>query len=125
MTSIGGGFDPSDAYQAAAASQAQSSARSAQESMRHLEQRLERLTLVCEAMWSLLQEHTQLSEQDLLHRLDEMQQKHSQSNQTEPANSNEQRPACDNCGRTLNPRHDKCLYCGTPRPADSAFDLVR
>jgi hypothetical protein len=121
---MGGGFDPNDACNNAAANSAQSAANSAQREARNVEQRVERLALICQAMWRLLQEQTNLGEQDLLQRLSELQAEHDQSNQTEPANTNERRPQCPNCGRTFNPRHDKCLYCGEPKPANSAFDLL-
>jgi ribosomal protein S27AE len=118
------GFDSGDAYTHARANSAQSSARSAQDEVRYLEQRVERLAMICQAMWTLLQQQTSLGEQDLFQRLSELQAQNDQANQAEPANTNEQRPQCPNCGRTFNPRHDKCLYCGTAKPAQTAFDLL-
>jgi ribosomal protein S27AE len=121
---FGGGFDSNDMHNAQAASHAQSSARSAHEAVRDTEQQLERLAFICQAMWSLLREQTNLSEQDLLTRMQELQEQ-DKATQSEQANSNQQRPRCPECGRTFNPRHDKCLYCGTAKPLQSAFDLLQ
>jgi len=30
--------------------------------------------------------------------------------------------ACSQCGRTMKPKQDRCLYCGTLRTYDSIFD---
>jgi len=90
---------------------------SSQLETRQLEQRLERLTLICHAMWSLLQEQTSLGEQQLLQRVHELQRNGEQEGGQGPEQ-------CPKCGRTFNRRQDKCLYCGEPKPATSAFDLV-
>ncbi|MEM6459955.1 MAG: hypothetical protein AAF710_11265, partial [Planctomycetota bacterium] len=45
------------------------SGRRAQREVQHLEDRFERLSLVCMAMWSLLQDKTDLTEADLLERV--------------------------------------------------------
>ena len=51
------------------AARAQSAASSAGRDVRALEDRLERLSLVTMAMWSLLQDKTRLTEEDLLERV--------------------------------------------------------
>jgi len=117
------GFDPNEIANAGAASYAQGRARSAQEAVRHLENRVDQLSFVCQAMWQLLQEHTDLDEQALLDRVHHLESQHDET-QAEQANTQQMREKCPQCERTLNPRHDKCLYCGAGRPIDSAFDLV-
>lgn len=83
--------------------------------------RLERLLLVNAALWSLLQDKLGLTEQDLIDRvkvLDEMDGK------ADGKLSRGGAIKCHDCGRTLNPRHGKCLYCGAERRLSSAFEAV-
>ncbi len=108
-------------YSGADASAARSAARSAQTELRHIDDRLSRLTLVNLALWSLLQDKTGLTEADLLAHvklLDEMDGK---------ADGKAQGPKvmpCGSCGRPMKTRVNKCPYCGKPRRVASAFDMV-
>jgi hypothetical protein len=97
-----------------------SSARQATRDFSHLEDRLERLSLVCMAMWSLLQDKTQLTEEDLLERvkLIDMMDGKPDGKATTTVKK------CHACQRTLHPRHRKCLYCGATMPVLSAFDSI-
>jgi prefoldin subunit 5 len=117
------GFDPNEVANAGAASYAQGRARSAQEAVRHLENRVEQLNFICQAMWQLLQEQTNLDEQTLIQRVQYLEDQYDE-NQVEQANTNQRRSKCPQCERTMSPRHDTCLYCGAGRPIDSAFDLL-
>lgn len=88
--------------------------------VRHLEEKVERLSLICMAMWSLLQDKTQLTEQDLMQRvqlLDKM-------DGTEDGKATRGVTQCHACNRPMNPKHKKCLYCGEPRRISSAFDTL-
>ena len=105
------------ASQAAAAS---SSAGAARREMVHLEDRFERLSLICMAMWSLIQDKTSLTEEDLMarvHTIDMM-------DGTTDGKATKGITKCHQCGRTLNARHLKCLYCGAEKAAGSAFDRL-
>jgi ribosomal protein S27AE len=123
MTGFGAGFDPNEMANASSASYAQGKARTAQEATRHLENRVQQLSFVCQAMWQLIQEQTNLTENDLIQRVHTIQD-HYENNQEETANSKPRRDQCPECGRTMSPRHDQCMYCGADRPIDSAFDLI-
>ncbi|MEE9404864.1 MAG: hypothetical protein V3V20_08220 [Algisphaera sp.] len=88
--------------------------------VRFLEDRFERLSLVCMAMWSLIQDQTNLTEDDLLERvktIDLMDGREDGKATTHVSN-------CKQCNRTMNRRHLKCLYCGADKAAGSAFDRV-
>jgi len=87
---------------------------------KQIEERHERLALVCMALWSLLMDKTNLTEQDLMDRVRLL------DNMDGVADGKATRgiTKCTNCGRTLNARHNKCLYCGHERLATSAFDRI-
>lgn len=85
-----------------------------------LEDRVERLTLVCIAMWSLLQDKTNLTEEDLNARVKMLDLMDGQADGK--ASRTVQR--CDACDRPMSMRHRKCLYCGHEKLHTSAFDAV-
>ncbi len=98
----------------------QAAARQGARDVGHLEDRLERLSLVCMAMWSLLQDKTQLTEEDLLERVKLIDLIDGKADGKATTTIKK----CHACGRTLNARHRKCLYCGAEMPLSSAFDAV-
>ncbi|MEO0588067.1 MAG: hypothetical protein AAF078_10550 [Planctomycetota bacterium] len=111
------GFDFADEF-----GSTPSSARSSRPdtSAKLVEERVERLTLVCMAMWSLIQDKTNLTEKDLLERaalIDGM-------DGTTDGKATRGIRKCHSCGRTMSPRHRKCLYCGAEEKLSSAFDAV-
>jgi len=82
--------------------------------------RLEKLTLICWAMWTLIQEVTDLTEQDLLKRVNDLDLLDGSPDGT----ATQQIVKCPKCSRVMSPKHGKCLYCGTKRVLSSAFDLL-
>ncbi|MEM1353553.1 MAG: hypothetical protein AAGC44_07410 [Planctomycetota bacterium] len=85
-----------------------------------LEERLDRLSLINMAMWSLLRDKTHLSEQDLLDRvklIDLLDGK-------EDGKATRTVSKCTACGRPMHPRHKKCIYCGNEKLIESAFDTI-
>lgn len=88
--------------------------------LRYLEDRVNRLSLICMAMWSLLQDKTMLTEEDLMERvkmLDLMDGK-------EDGKATKTVSQCSRCDRPMNPRHKKCIYCGHGKLISSAFDAL-
>jgi len=96
-------------------------AERARNEVQHIEQRLDRLVLANMALWSLLQEKTGLTEQDLLDRVQEIDLADGQ------ADGKARKPPaeCAQCGRMMSPRHMQCIYCGAERRDYSAFDSAR
>ncbi len=88
--------------------------------VRELAARLDRLTLICHAMWLLLQEQTGLSDEALIERIKEVDLTDGR------LDGKVARPpaTCPKCGRTLSPRHWKCIWCGAEKPDASGFDGV-
>ena len=88
--------------------------------VRYLEDRVDRLSLICMAMWSLMQDKTSLAEEDLMQRvkaIDLMDGK-------EDGKATKTISQCSQCDRAMNPRHKKCIYCGHAKLISSAFDTL-
>jgi len=107
-------------YAAASARQAGASAREAFRSAQDLEDRHERLALVCMALWSLLMDKTDLTERDLIERVGML----DRVDGVEDGKATQTVRKCTACHRTMSPRHSKCLYCGREALVSSAFDRV-
>jgi len=82
----------------------------AEQDLQRLKQRLEKMTLVCRALWSFLQEHHQITEEDLARRIDSL--------------SDSKGSTCEKCGRIITKTHRKCLYCGTDAPNAGVLDSL-
>lgn len=107
-------------YATSQAAAAASSAGAARRDLAHLEDRVERLALITMAMWSLIQDKTNLTEQDLLERVRTL----DLMDGTADGKATRGITKCHQCSRTLNARHLRCLYCGAEKPAGSAFDRL-
>jgi len=105
---------------AGAAARSESAAKRAERQSSHMEDRLERLSLVCMAMWSLIQDKTGLTEQDLMERVKLI----DMMDGVDDGKASRSVRKCKACGRTMSPRHRKCLYCGAKELVTSAFDAV-
>ena len=90
------------------------------ERVRQLEERLDQLTLVCAAMWQLVREKTNLTEQDLAERIAIIDAKDgvADGKMTRVVDK------CPKCSRTMSPKHKRCLYCGFQKPFDTAFSQI-
>jgi len=73
-----------------------------------LEARLDWTLMVCEAMWSLIKEHVQLSDQRLIDRITELDMADGK------LDGKKSRPpaTCGQCSRTVSQRFPRCIYCG-------------
>jgi len=89
-----------------------------QRDLRGLEDRVARLAMVCSAMWSLIQEQTDLTEEDLMARVQEMDVQDGVAD----GKVTKKVGRCPHCGRPMSARRQRCMYCGKDRPKSSAFD---
>jgi len=90
------------------ASDARSQARDASTSVHYLEEEVDRLKLICEAMWTLIKENTKLTDEDLVAVMAQLDLSDGQADgkkKTGPA-------ICPKCDRPNSRRHDMCIYCG-------------
>jgi hypothetical protein len=72
--------------------------------------RLDRMALLCRALWSFVSEEHGVTEEMLVARVESLT----------PSSA----PMCGECGRPLAVRQPKCLYCSAARPEASLFDRV-
>ena len=94
--------------------------RSPQEKIQWLEDRLDRLPLISMAMWELVRERAELSEEDLMTKVQEIDLRDGQAD----GKVTPQVKHCPQCDRVMSPRHQRCLYCGGSIESDTAFDKV-
>lgn len=88
--------------------------------LRDLHERMDHLILVCMAMWSLLREKSNFTEEQLLERV-------KQIDLADGKEDGQLRVAiakCAQCGRVMSRRHTRCLYCGASSLDATAFDAV-
>lgn len=85
-----------------------------------LEQRMDQMLLVVQAMWTLVQEKTGLTDAELLARVTGLD---SHDGATDGRVS---KPPvkCAKCGAAVARKFNRCLFCGEPYAAGSAFDTV-
>lgn len=102
---------------------AQASGRKAtdfQERVRMLEDSVARLALVNAAMWSLLKDRTGLTDAALTARVRDIDLRDG----VEDGKITPNVQTCAKCGRTLAPRHRRCIYCGTERAGGTPFQSI-
>lgn len=99
-------------------SRAQSKARQAEERVRILEANLAKVLMINEALWELMREKLGLTDEDLNHKLYEIDMRDG------VLDGKNQRKVveCSSCHRKVSPRHPSCIYCGQ-RIDDSVFRL--
>ena len=100
--------------------EAQQSARSAERRTAELAEQVDKLTIICAAMWELLQEKTGLSEQQLADRMAEIDLRDGTADGKITATAR----TCGKCGRRVAMRHMRCLYCGEPVQVESVFETL-
>ena len=85
-----------------------------------LAETVERLTTVCLAMWTLIQEKTDLTEDDLFDRVREL----DVSDGVEDDKLTRFPRPCPACKRLMSAEHKRCMYCGLTPEHETAFDAV-
>ena len=114
-------YESSRAHDAAiSAARANSEATSAARNAKAVEDRLERLTLICRAMWELMREKGVASEEELVTKMAVI----DAADGVADGKQTEQVRKCDKCGRTLQRRAAKCLYCKAEYVPGSIFETV-
>ena len=81
---------------------------------RRQQDRIDRLTLVCNAMWSLMSEVTGLSDEQLEERIKDLDLSDGRLDGKVRASVKQ----CPSCDRPLSNKHTTCMYCGSEIEAD-------
>ena len=85
----------------------------------HLERRIEKLTMLCQALWTLVRDRAGATEDDFARRVQEIDLSDGKLDGRVAASF-----VCDKCNRRSARRHERCLYCEAPRKGASPFDSV-
>jgi len=101
-----------------AASQGATQAALTETRVKQVETRVAKLATVCQALWSLLMEQTDLKDEDLLKRVSQLEAQTGQA-----AGEVAKAPPCPKCKRPM-PKNGRCLYCGATIEPSNAFDKV-
>jgi predicted Zn-ribbon and HTH transcriptional regulator len=83
-----------------------------------LQNRFEKLKLVTMAMWTFLKDEKNITEDALIERVREIDKLDGSADGKLRLGTKK----CGKCGRTLNPKFEKCLYCGFVTPIGSVFE---
>jgi hypothetical protein len=103
-----------------ASAKAREAARSSSESrldIDELQRRIDTMGLLLMAMWSIIEEKTQVTEQELAARVRDLDMIDGRSDGRMPRMVTE----CRDCGRKMNLRHRTCMYCGGESLQQSPF----
>ncbi|HEX5009986.1 MAG TPA: hypothetical protein VFY71_06260 [Planctomycetota bacterium] len=95
---------------------AERGAERATQDIESLQAELQRLTLACAALWSLVKEHGHTDE-ELLARMQELDLRDGKLDGRITADA----VTCAGCGRKTKAGRRTCLYCGKDLPAGPAF----
>jgi hypothetical protein len=103
-----------------AADQSTHKAERVSQNLSDLEERIDKLSLLNYALWSLLQERVGLTEAELIARVEELDLKDGKRDGRITGGI----VNCPDCNRPLSQRHRKCLYCGYALQEGNAFGSV-
>lgn len=100
------------------ATQAKYAANDAANKSHDLEYALHRMLLINRAMWELMRERLNLTEEELMQKVSDIETRESSQSGNEPVK-------CAKCGRVTHQRHGRCIYCGATMEKSDVFDTVK
>jgi hypothetical protein len=104
------------------AAEAKTQSKDAGQRIAQLESDVDRLLLVCRALWELLRERNELDDRQLI---DKIRETDLRDGHLDGKLSRTAVRRCAECGQTIHRRHLQCIYCGSARLQDDPFDTVR
>jgi hypothetical protein len=94
--------------------------RDARYAVRSIEDRFDRLLLVCQAMWTFIREQTNLTEADLVRRVTEL----DMMDGSPDGRLTRAIVKCAKCDSAVCLKYNRCLFCGEPYKGGSAFSTI-
>lgn len=123
-------MDLFDIYQQSKVQQANASAERAERNAKEakdavskierLEAQLDKLAMINRALWEYIKEDKTLTDEDLYRRVQAI----DLSDGRLDGKMQREVKKCHNCGRTVNRRHQRCLYCGSSLLEPDVFDSL-
>lgn len=86
-------------------------ARQAERKTELVEARCERLAMLCEAMWTLINEKLGVTDEELVDRINEIDLR---DGKLDGRVARDGPLMCHKCERPIAERFSKCMYCGAP-----------
>lgn len=83
-----------------------------------LRTKVDRLSLSCQALWELVREHSDISEDDLINKIIEVDLRDGSRDGRIRSSAIE----CGNCSRNTSPNRDTCFWCGAPVDRPHLFE---
>jgi rRNA maturation endonuclease Nob1 len=102
--------NPQDIGARRTAERAISKAESHAADISDMRRQVERLSLACQSMWELLRDRSEITEDDLVAKMTEIDGRDGRVD----GKISIQFTTCDACGKPSNSRRDFCLMCGEP-----------
>jgi len=96
------------------ASSAKAKSERVESEMRSLRRQLDRVTLACQAMWELVRENSDITEQMLADRINEVDMRDGVAD----GKMGHQVLDCPSCGRKTSSKRGFCVMCGSPVAGD-------
>lgn len=100
------------------ANQAKSQVQNLQRQVLHLSDRVERLSIACQALWELLRDKTDLQDDDIRSKMLEIDLRDGELDGKMTRRIIE----CATCKQRGNSARTTCLYCGADMPRDHLFE---
>ena len=96
------------------------SAEASKDAAVDVESRLNRLLVICQAMWAILEDKHQLTESDLVKKVTEVVSQGS----IPRGDWSRTIIKCKKCGSAISLQFNRCEFCGEKYKEESAFSLV-
>ncbi len=88
--------------------------------VQQFQDKIDKLVLINMAIWELLKESSDVTEDDLMKKMTEI----DLSDGKLDGKFRHTAITCTQCGRTMSNKHRRCLYCGHEPESQGAFDSV-
>lgn len=102
-------FDHTNLLRSGSADSSPALSSAGRSELRELERRIDKLEMVCEGMWRLLQEKAHLTDTELIERIAEIDLEDGRYDGQKKTPSFRE---CSKCGRKNNKSLPSCMYCG-------------